>query len=80
MFFTLVPTLMAFVKPFGLRSLMTVTVSPSCKTLPAEFAVDPACLGGGGARIRTPLVGALGAHEKAVVLVGEGAAASGAGR
>src|SRR5690606_7758547 len=36
MFFTLVPTFTTADEPLTFRSLMTVTVSPSCRTLPTE--------------------------------------------
>src|SRR5258706_3734406 len=41
MFFTLVPALMAFEAPFTGRSLIRITVSPSCSTVPlASFTTD----------------------------------------
>src|SRR5690606_42028843 len=48
MFLTLVPTLTTRDEPLTFRSLMTVTVSPSCSTLPAESLMtlassSPAC-------------------------------------
>ncbi|MCY1289744.1 hypothetical protein D9M69_374950 [compost metagenome] len=39
MFFTLVPTFTTSDEPLTLRSLITLTVSPSCRTLPTESLI-----------------------------------------